>query len=319
MLAALGALAVLPRAVAQAPARTRQARVAIVMYGSPANFASREEAFKRQMRALGYTPANVVYEPHAAYGQDDLLAEIGRAVVRSRPDVILSAASPATRVLAAATADIPIVIGSDEDPVAEGFAHSLARPGRNVTGLSGSVLEHLGRHMELLLRLSPRLTQVKALLNPDNKAYAAYRARLEAANRPGVRLAFADARNVRQIERAFAEDGHDDNDGMLVMNDSLLYTNRVSIAEAAARARCPTVYPLRGFVDAGGLASYGPNREANFARAAHYVDLILKGAHPAELPIELPPRFELVMNRHALRALRIAPPADIARDAILVG
>jgi putative ABC transport system substrate-binding protein len=317
VLAALGALAILPRAVAQAP--QRRPRVAILMYGSPANFRSREEAFKREMRALGHGPADIDYAPYAAYGQADLLAQVVRTVVDSRPDVILSAASPATRALLKATSEIPIVIGADEEPIAEGYAQSLARPGRNVTGVASSVLEHVRRHMEVLLALAPRITYVTALLNPDNPAYAAYRARLEAANRPGMKLVFADAKNDRQIERAFLDGGHEDKDGMLVMNDPFFYTERSFVTEVAARAKCPTVYPLRGYVEAGGLASYGPNREANFARAAHYVDRILKGARPADMAIEPSPRLELVLNRYALATLRITPPAEILKEAVVVG
>ena len=317
-LAALGALAILPLAAAQAPPRVRP-RIAIVMYGSPANFRTREEAFKREMRTLGYGPGDIDYVPYAAYGQADLLAQVARTVVDSRPDVILSAASPATRALLKATSEIPIVIGADEEPVAEGYAQSLARPGGNVTGVAGSVLEHVRRHMEVLLALAPRITQVKALLNPENPAYGAYRVRLEAASRPGMKLVFADAKNDRQIERAFLDGGHEDKDGMLVMNDAFFYTERRFVTEAAARAKCPTVYPLRGFVEAGGLASYGPNREANFARAAHYVDRILKGAHPADMAIEPSPRLELVLNRYALASLRITPPAEIMKEAVVVG
>ena len=317
MLAALGALAILPRAVAQAP--QRRPRVAIVMYGSPANFRTREEAFKREMRALGYGPRDVDYEPYAAYGQADLLAQVTRTVVDSRPDVILSAASPATRALLKATTEIPIVIGADEEPVAEGYAQSLAHPGHNVTGVASSVLEHVRRHVEILLALAPRLTHVTALLNPDNPAYAAYRARLEASIRPGTKLVFADAKSDRQIERAFLDGAREDRDGMLVMNDPFFYTERGFVTEVAARAKCPTVYPLRGFVEAGGLASYGPNREANFARAAHYVDRILKGARPADMPIEPSPRLELVLNRYALEKLRITPPAEIMKEAVVVG
>jgi ABC-type uncharacterized transport system substrate-binding protein len=316
-MAALGALAILPRAAAQAP--QRRPRVAIVLYGSPANFRTRDEAFKREMRTLGYGPGRVDYEPHAAYGQADLLAQIVRTVVDSRPDVILSAASPATRMLQKATTDIPIVIGADEEPLAEGYAQELARPGRNVTGVSGSVLGHVRRHVEILLALAPRISQVTALLNPDNPAYAAYRKRIEAANRDGMRLVFVDARNDRQIERAFADGQREDHDGMLVMNDSFFYTERVLVAEEAARAKCPTVYPLRGFVEAGGLASYGPNREANFARAAHYVDRILKGERPAEMAIEPAPRLELAVNRYAMQGLRITPPAQLMKEAVVVG
>lgn len=316
-LAALGALAILPRAVAQPP--RRRPRVAIVMYGSPANFRTREEAFMREMRALGYGPGSIEYEPHAAYGQADLLAQVVRKVVDARPDVILSAGSPVTRALEKATKEIPIVIGADEEPVAEGHAESLARPGRNVTGVASSVLEHVHRQMEILLTLAPRITHVTALLNPGNPAYAAYRARVEAANRQGMRLVFADATNDRQIERAYMDGQREDKDGMLVMNDSFFYTERGFVTEVAARANCPTVYPLRGFVEAGGLASYGPNREANFARAAHYVDRILKGARPADMAIEPSPRLELVLNRYALGKLHITPPAELMKEAVVVG
>jgi putative ABC transport system substrate-binding protein len=298
----------------------RAARIGIFHFGSAANFRSREEAFKREMSALGYGGGRAQYYSEGAYGQRDLLEQTARTFAREPFDVILSASSLTTDALRRAAPDTPIVIAAAEDPVAEKFADNLQRPGRNITGVTASVLEHLRRQLDLLAHAAPRVVRITALLNPDNATYAKYRARLEAAAHPGLRIAVADARNDREIERAFPSRPRPDAEGVLVMNDGFFYTERRFIAELAARAHRPAVYPLRGFVDAGGLMSFGPNLEANFVRAARIVDRILKGERASDIPIEPPSRLELVLNRDSAAAIKLTfPPALLKEAATVIG
>ena len=300
------------------PVANRAARIGIFHFGSPANFRTREDAFRREMRSLGYTDNRVQYYSEGAYGQRDLLEQTARTFAREPFDVILSSASITADALRRAAPDTPIVIASADDPVAEKFAESLQRPGRNITGVIASVLDHLRRHVELLERVQPRLTRITALLNPENAAYAKYRARLEAAARPGTRIVIADARDSKEIERAFPQRPREDAEGLLVMNDGTFFTERRFIAELAAHAKRPAIYPARGFVEAGGLMSHGPNPEANIARAAHLVDRILKGERASEIAFEPPARIELVLNRDVASNLKVTFPPELLKEAATV-
>ncbi len=315
-LAALGASAALRGAHAQQ--RAGMPRVAVFMYGSTANFRSRGDAFTDAMRNLGYHEGrNVRYDWRSANGQEELLRTVAEDFARERFDVVVSANTNTSRALHKATKTVPIVMGAVEDPVAEGFVNSLARPGSNMTGVSASVLEQLPRQIELLSEVAPHLTQLTALVNPENPAYREYRVHLEgAARQRGIRLAITGARSSQELEGAFAADSR--NAGMVVMNDPMFYTERAYIAELAANARRPAVYAVRGHVEAGGLMSYGPNLDANFARAAAYVDRILRGAKPAELPIEPAPRLELVFHRGATQALELTIPTELLNQATVI-
>lgn len=316
-LAALAASAVAPALHAQ---RNRPYRVGILTFGSRANFRTRAEAFFSAMRALGYEDGrNIEYRWTSANGQDDLLEAFARDLAHEPPDVVVSASALTTKVLQQATKTIPIVMAASEDPVLEGFVKSLAQPGGNITGISASVLEHIPRHMELLAQVAPRIRRIVALLNPANPTYAAYRARLEAAIRPPRRLAVLEARDRAQIDRVFDRRPNPaEPEGLLVMNDPHLYTERRTITEGAVRLRQAAIYPLRGFVEAGGLMSFGPNPEASFVRAASFVDRILKGARPAELPVEPAPRIELVLNLDAARSVGIAFSQEMLKQAATV-
>ena len=318
-LAALAALAAAGHPALRAQPASAIPRVAFLLYGSRPNFASRAEAFMKAMAELGYVEGKTVaYDFRIANGQEDLLATYAAELGRSGATVIVSASTHTTRALKAAGISTPVVIGAAEDPVSEGFAKSLEKPGGNMTGIDSATIEHLGRHVELLFAVAPRLTRVTALLNPSNPTYRLYRGRLQSAVRPGTRLIFVDASTPAQIEGAFPSRARDDADGLVVMNDTIFYNERRTLAEMAARAKRPAIYPQRGFVEAGGLMSWGPNPDVNFARAASFVDRILKGARPGDLPIEQATHIELVASREAFRALDLAIPPDIQRQAVLV-
>jgi putative ABC transport system substrate-binding protein len=306
----------LVRAQANHPARA--ARIGIFHFGSVANFRTREDAFKREMRVLGYTETRAQFYSEGAYGQRDLLERTAKTFAREPFDVILSASSLTTDALRRAAPDTPIVIAAAEDPVAEKFAESLQRPGRNITGITASVLDHLRRHLEMLTQVAPRITRITALLNPDNATHSKYKGRLEGAARAGLRITLAEARNEQELERAFPVRPREDAEGVLVMNDGYFYTQRRVITELASRARRPAIYPLRGFVEAGGLMSHGPNLEANFTRAARLVDRILKGERASEIPFEPPARIELVLNRDVADSLKLAFPPELVKEATSV-
>ena len=315
----LASLAVLPAtAVLPTRAQASMPRVGILFFGSRANFRSRADAFVQGMAARGYVEGKTVaYDWRTANGQEDLLKPTAGELARSGVQVIVSASTHTSRALrSAGVTTLPIVMAANEEPTIDGFARSLDKPGGNFTGISASVLDLLDKHVELLFAVAPRLTRITALLNPQNAAYRTYRARLQSAVRAGTKLIVVDASTAEQIDSAFPARAREDADGLIVMNDVMLYNERRTVIDAASRVKRPGIYPLRGFVEAGGLMSYGANPEANFARAATYVDRILKGAHPAEMAIEPPAKIELVVNRDRLETLGLQLPAELARQAV---
>jgi putative ABC transport system substrate-binding protein len=313
-LTALGMGVVIP-ARAQAPAKVPT--VAIFTFGSRFNARTRTEAFLKAMRELGYEEGrNIRYESRFANGQPDLLRDLAQEIAREHVEVVVSASTLTTEALLQATSSVPIVMAAVEDPVISGFVKSLARPETNVTGLTSNAIDQVPRHMELLLKAVPGLGKAACLMNPTNAVYAAYRARVEwVAKSSRVRLAVSDATNYRDIERAFKALNEAPIGGLIVMSDSTFYTERNTITELAARFRIPAVYAQRAYVEAGGLISYGSNYEFNYTRAASYVDRILKGEKPGEMPIEEPANYELVVNRNAAKSLGLALSTDLLKRA----
>jgi putative tryptophan/tyrosine transport system substrate-binding protein len=313
VLATLALLPVLARAQSRPAAVPR---VAIVMFGAPASIRQRVDAFRAAMKALGYDEGrDVRYDVHAANGQPDLLEQIAASLAASPVNVILSGSTNTIHALQEKALKLPIVMAAAEDPVAEGFVQSLSRPGGNITGLSATVLDLVSRQVDLLAGVVPRLAQLAALVNPGHATYKAYVSRLHGALRPGMKLTLLAAKDADDIDDVFVPRSRGDAHGLVVMNDSLFFNERRHIAELAAGVKLPTIYPSRGFVDVGGLMSYGPNPEANFARAASFVDRLLKGAHAAELPIEPPARIELALNREAARVTGVTLPQRLLREA----
>lgn len=318
-LAALAAVSSLPGAATAQPA-SRTARIAVVNSGAPASFRTRGEALVRALRELGYEEGrNLQIEWISANGQEDLLREVAHRLARQAPDLVVSGSTLTTRALYRAGVRAPIVMAAAEDPVAEGFVKSLANPGGNITGIALNVVDHIRRQLELLAAVAPRLRRITALLNPANTIYRTYRSRIEFGLPPGMKLTIAEATTQRDIERAFTGKARDDTEGLIVMNDPLFYLERRAIAEQALAMRRPAVYPLRGYVEAGGLLSWGPHPEANLGQAASMVDRIIKGANPAQIAVEPAARFELALNRATARATGITPPAEILREATLIG
>ena len=291
-------------------------RVAVLTSGSAANARTRLEAFRKGMEELGYVEGrNVHYDVRSANGQLDLLHEDARELARDS-DVIVSSSALTTRTLKEASVSIPVVMVAVDDPVADGFARSLAHPGANFTGLTANVLDQAPRFVELLSQASPKLARLALLANPTNPTYRSFRARLEsAAARAGARMTVLEASTPEQLEIAFPATGKDVFDGLVVMYDTMLYSQRIRVVELARDTRRPVIYPQRGYVEAGGLMSWGPQIEQNYRRAATYVDRILNGAQPRDMAIEPPVRFELVINRNAARGLGVQLPPDFLKKA----
>lgn len=290
------------------------ARVAILHFGTPANFRSRAQAFTRAMQDGGFVEGrNVQYAWRAANGQPDLLKQYARELASGNDDVIVSASTLTTEALRDAGATRPVVMMAVDDPVTAGFARDLVRPGSNFTGITTSVLEHAPRFVDLLLEALGAIGSIAFLAAPDTSTYRSYRGRIEErAARSRIRVATYEARNAADIDRVFAALGEQ---ALIVMSATNLYIDRRHIVELAADRKVPAIYPQAGYVDVGGLMSYGPSFEANAARAAAFVARVIDGEAPASIAIERPPRFELVVNRRAAAALGTALSPEYLRKA----
>ena len=290
-------------------------RAGALCFGSPGALKPRIAAFVERMRQLGYVENHTVrYEFRYANGQRDLLAGLAQELAAMKPDVIVSGSVLTTAPLMQATTAIPIVMVSAEEAL--GTSRQPVRPAANVTGTINNALESVPRSLYHLAAMLPGLARVAALVNASNAAHAAYRATLEGAARAArVRCEFLETSAGTQdlahaVERAAASA-----QAMLVMSDDTFYDERHAIVELAVMNRVPAMYPRRGYVDVGGLMSYGPNIEEGFAHAADFVDRIFKGAKPAELPLERPSKPELTINRYTAANLGIAIPADLLKHA----
>jgi putative ABC transport system substrate-binding protein len=271
------------------------------------------EACRQGLRDLGYVEGqNIILEPRLAEGHNERLQNLATELVQLKVDVIVAAATPASRAVKAATSTIPIVFVAVGDPVKAGLVTSLARPGGNVTGLSLLTADLSGKRLSLLMETVRKVSRVAILMNPDNPISAVFfeETRL-AARRFGVDLQPLDARSPKEIEQAFAIGAGQRVDAIIVFDDPVLWSYRAQIVALAAARKIPAVYGYRDFVDQGGLMSYGPDRPDQYRRTAIYIDKILKGAKPSDLPIEQPTKFELIVNRKTAKSLGIELPASV--------
>jgi putative ABC transport system substrate-binding protein len=275
------------------------------------------EAFRRGLRELGYVEnQSVTLEPRWADGHYDRLPGLAVDLVRLRVSVIV-AYGAAIQAAKNATKATPIVMAIAQDPVAAGFVADLARPGGNTTGSSSMTPELLGKQLELFREVVPRLARVGVLANPANAGNAPplLRRAQDAATALRVRLHIHEVRDQGEIERGFIAMSRERVEAVMLLPDSMLLDNRARIEAIAARFRLPTVSWGSDHAQAGGLISYGPNVAERFHRAATYVDRILKGAKPADLPIEQPAVFELIINLKTARALGLTIPASLLERA----
>jgi putative ABC transport system substrate-binding protein len=276
------------------------------------------DAFRQGLRELGYVEGqNVIVEQRSTQGQSDRFPELVAEMIRLKVDVLV--VSGAFGVLAAkkATTTVPIVFLGVGDPVASGIVASLARPGGNITGTSIALGEGFaGKWVELLKEASPRASHVAVLWNSTNPTAVIYLKELRStAQAVHVRLDLVDVRNLAELDGSFAAIGASGARGLIVTADPLFFSNRTKLLRFASTKRLPAIYFFRDFVDDGGLMAYGPSLADAFRRAATYVDRIIRGASPADLPIEQPTKFELLINLKTAKALGLTIPQSLLQRA----
>jgi putative tryptophan/tyrosine transport system substrate-binding protein len=272
------------------------------------------EAFRQGLRDLGWVEGqNIVIEYRSAEGRYDRLPDIAAELVRLKVDVIVAAPTPAALAARKATGTVPIVGVSLTEPVGIGLITSLARPGGNVTGVSYSVgTDIFGKDLALLKEVVPRVRRVAVLSNPDSPAQPLTVSNIKGAARPlGLRLLLLEARAPGDFDGAFSAMAREHVGALLVVTDPIFVPHRARLVTLAAKNRLPSISTQRADVEAGGLISYGPNFADMYRRAATYVDKILKGAKPADLPVEQPTKFELVINLKTAKALGLTVPPSV--------
>lgn len=271
------------------------------------------QACRQGMRELGYVDGrNVVLEPRWADGHHERMPALVAEMVRLRADVIVAAATPANLAAKAGAGAIPVVMVAVADPVRVGLVASLARPGGNVTGLSLLTPELSGKRLSLLAEVTRQIRSAAVLNNPDNSSHAVFlQETLSAAQSLQIQVHILNARNSGEIDLAFKEAAKEGTQALIVFDDPVIWGLRKQVVTLAANARLPVMYGYSEFVDEGGLISYGPHRPDLYRRTAAYVDRILKGAKPADLPVERPTRFELFVNLTAARTLGLAIPQSL--------
>jgi putative tryptophan/tyrosine transport system substrate-binding protein len=303
-------LALCASAEAQQPAKVP--RIGILGATSPSTNPARIEAFRQGLRELGYVEGkNIVIEWRYAEGKLDRLPALASELVRLKVDVIVTGGPPVTRSAKQATATIPIVMAIDDDPVGNGFAASLARPGGNITGLSTLDPELSGKQLELLREIAPKLSRVGVLGDVTRPGIPqALREINLAAGAFGAQVQYLEVRGPKDIETAFRAASKERAEAVLVLPGFLVFQRRLVI-NFAVKSRLPVIYPRPEYVEDGGLVFYGASVTDLYRRVAWYVDKILKGAKPADLPIEQPKKFELIINLKAAKQIGLTIPPNL--------
>jgi putative ABC transport system substrate-binding protein len=279
------------------------------------------DIFKQTFRELGYVEGrDIVLEFRWTDGSQDRLVELASELVRIRVDAVVAVGPQAIRAARQATSAVPIVMMTSGDPVSAGFVKSLARPGGNITGVSFLGEDLSGKLLELLKQAIPGISRVAIVWNPDNRAHAGYlRDVRPTADALRIGVPTLEIRSAEELERSFERAAHDHVEALLLLLDPLFTANSHRIADLASRSRLPTVYGLRQLADAGGLMTYGPSTVVLARQVVSYLDRIFKGAKPAELPVEQPTTFELVVNLKTAKALGLTiPPSLLARADQLI-
>ena len=296
-------------------------RIGFIQTAAPNEMGHLIKALDEGLRELGYVEGrNVVFERRFAEGKQERLPALAAELVRLKVDVIVTGSNPVIAAVKQATATIPVVMTVSRDPVGAGFIASLARPGGNITGLTNEPTpEIIGKNLELLKEAAPRVSRVAYLWNPVPPGAETYRNAVEiAARKLGVTFQSVEVRGRNELEAAFTAMVRERANGVVVGPDPVLFSARSQIVLLAERRRLPTVYALSEYAEAGGLMSYGPNIADQFRRAAIYVDKVLKGARPADIPVEQATKFELVINLKTAKAHGIKIPNSILVQATKV-
>jgi len=292
---------------------TKVPRIGYLTTVSPSTIAGRIEAFRQGLRELGYVEGKTIgIEWRFAGGKADRLPGLAAELVRLKVDVIVTTGPAPTRAAKEATVTIPIVMEQDSDPVGNGFVASLARPGGNITGLATLAPELSGKRLELLKEIVPKLSRVAVFGTSTNPGSAQSLRETELAARAlGVQLQYLDVLSPKDIETAFRAASKGRADAVLVLQSPVFVNERTQLTDLAVKGRLPAIYDRREFVDDGGLMCYGTNFADLSRRAATYVDKILKGAKPADLPVEQPIKFELVINLKTAKQIGLTIPQSV--------
>jgi len=291
-------------------------RVGMLVNGpeTDAMMMARVAAFRKGLNELGWTSANSRID--IRYGvNDDELGEKAKELVELAPDVVMAMAPPSVRALRKVSRTIPIVFAAATDPVGLGIVQDLAHPGGNTTGFLTAEFGFGAKWLELLKEISPSIQRVLVVTDPDNQSSAAQFAAIQSLSPSmGVNVRLVGLNDNALVERAIAELAHSGNGGIIALRLSEVISQRQLIIKLATRYRLPAIYPLRIFADDGGLIAYGPDTVDQFRLAASYVDRIVKGEKPGDLPVQAPTKFELVVNLKAAKAIGLTvPPSLLAR------
>ena len=291
-------------------------RIGVLFPGSPATFSHRTESFLQGMKELGYVEGKTItIEWRWAEDRVERIPDLAAELVRLNVEMIVANGTPAIKALKAATKTIPILMAVVGDPVGTGLVQSLARPGENVTGLSIIAPNLSGKRLELLGEIAPGASPVAAMLNPTNPTYRPeLQETQDGARTLGVQIQVVEVSDANTLQEGFAAMSRHRARALIVFTDAIFYSMRSRILEHAAKSRLPAMYFGSEFTEDGGLMSYGPNLNELFRRSATYVDKILKGAKPGDLPVEQPTKFELVINLKAAKQIGLTiPPNMLAR------
>jgi putative ABC transport system substrate-binding protein len=315
-----GAAATWPLAVhAQQGERIRRVGVLMGYAETDVEMQTEFAAFRDALRKLGWTEGgNIRIDTRwATPGDSESIQRCAKELIALQPDLLVSNTTPATATLQQLTRTIPIVFASLSDPIGSGLVAGFSRPGGNITGFTLSEPTQTGKWLELLKEMVPHVARVVMLFNPSTAPYAEYwlNSFKAAAASFAVEAILAPVRNGSDLDSVIATQAREPSTGLIAMPDGFTIAHRVEITSLAARYRLPAVYPYRFFAEVGGLLSYGVDMNDNFRRAAIYVDRILKGEEPSELPVQAPVKFELVINLKAARALGLDVPVQLQQLA----
>jgi putative ABC transport system substrate-binding protein len=300
---------------AQQPAKIP--RIGYLSGASLSDLVGRIEGFRQGLRELGYVEGkNIVIEWREAKGNFDRVRELADELVRLKMDVIVSPGPAVTRRLKEATSTIPIVMAQDTDPIGTGFIESLAKPGGNITGLAALAPEMSGKQLEILKEIIPKLSRVAVVGNSSVPGDAqALRETVLAAGSYEIYLRYLDLRDANEIDAVFRAAAKGRADAVLMLGNPTLNAHRQQIVDQAVKQRLPTAYTRPEYIEAGGMIYYGTNYNDLFRRAAGYVDRILKGVKPSDLPVEQPTKFELIVNLKAAKQIRLIIPNKVLAKA----
>jgi putative ABC transport system substrate-binding protein len=310
-----GAAAAWPLVVrAQQPTGTRRIGVLMNFRSDASEGQARIAVFARALQKLGWTDGdNVRTDIRWAADDMELFRKYSKELVELNPDVILASAGQSVAELQRATRSVPIVFANVVDPVGAGYVTSLARPGGNMTGFTSFEYNLGGKWLELLKQIAPRVTRIAVIRDPAYAAGIGQFAAIQTAASSALELSVIDPRDANELKRALEAFAREPNGGLIVTASASVVAHHELINSLALRHRLPTIHALRYLMLSGGLASYGPNTIDIFGRAATYVDRILRGAKPSELPVQTPNKYELVINLKVAKTLGLeVPPALLA-------